>query len=1072
MSSFVFSQNLSMYGKYSGQFYSLNDFNSSAQIWTGTQGLNDKVYFGNDTEILSFNGITWEIIQCDEKKLGEKKSKIVSKTKVSKLFTSKNGNIFVGRSDNFGVLEYSKNGKVIYQPLMTANFENEIGRICNIFEFEEAIYFVGKSKIFKYKNKKITTIKTIDFENHVCLSASKVDGGTLIAFKSIDPSIESRKYLYFDEKLETSTEVITPENNSLKFIDGSFFMNNAYFLFTEKGEAYKFIKRNKKIIFEKEEHKFPALLKDLTLNQVKLFNNLIYISSKESGLIILDNNGKIFRKFDLNDGMENIHVIDFFHDQENNLWLTLDNGIHFFETSSPLTLLNKNEGLVSSINKIEFIGNKDYVANGTSIYESYIEDYHKKFREISIVDEQTWDLLTVKTSFGNKTIAIGNSGIYELNFKTNKIDTIAKEYAWTIHQNPNNKDEIFVGLDNSLAKLSLTKKGWEYKELIVDTDGEIRKLTVHKNKLIFGVKDIGVYVFDLNTKTYYLAKNKFNKKLTTPYFIETFQDVVYVGMTTGLYYLDPQFKKLIPFKEVNGKFVGNKNLQIHRVINIDNKKLFLATHNEKNEVKFEHGWLEKRGNKWTWNPEPFALFNINKSGLAYDIRQKSKNEIWLGLGQEIYIFNESQNNNLSRTFTLSFDNISINNKIEIYDPRKANPLNDLEYKNNTLKFVFHANSFMGMNHMKYRFKLDNYTDEWSEWSTLNFVDFKKISEGTYKLKIQAKNMYGFESEILEYDFRILPPWYRSWWAFTLYFITFIFLIYLTIQLSIRRIKNQNIKLEATVKERTSEIATQNQQLEIQKEEIEQKTKDIVDSIVYAKRIQETILPTKERLNSFFNEHFVFYRPKDIVSGDFYWARKKGNLAIFSALDCTGHGVPGALVSIVGNAALLRCVNEHKLTEPSEILDKLRDIVVRSFDATGQSDVKDGMDMSLCTLDLDTLKLKFSGANNECFIIRDKELIELKPDKQPIGKFSHATPFTQREIQLQKGDCVYQYTDGFVDQFGGERGKKLKSRPFKDFINIISHLSMEEQHEKIKNFFDSWIENYEQVDDVCVFGIKV
>jgi serine phosphatase RsbU (regulator of sigma subunit) len=286
-----------------------------------------------------------------------------------------------------------------------------------------------------------------------------------------------------------------------------------------------------------------------------------------------------------------------------------------------------------------------------------------------------------------------------------------------------------------------------------------------------------------------------------------------------------------------------------------------------------------------------------------------------------------------------------------------------------------------------------------------------------------------------------------------------------------RVRRQNIKLEETVQERTREIAQQNQLLEHQKAEITQKSNDILDSIHYAKRIQTTILPAESRLNELFDEHFVFYRPKDIVSGDFYWAREVQEKMIFSAIDCTGHGVPGALVSIVGNNGLLRAVNEFKLTEPSAILDKLREIVINAFRSEGTLDVKDGMDIALCSIDYKTGELKFAGANNECVIIRNGEIIELKPDKQPIGLFVDAKPFKQTSFQLEPGDCIYLYTDGYVDQFGGDKGKKYKSKPFKAMISKICHLPMSEQYQKVQLEFDTWKANVEQVDDVCVFAVK-
>jgi serine phosphatase RsbU (regulator of sigma subunit) len=395
----------------------------------------------------------------------------------------------------------------------------------------------------------------------------------------------------------------------------------------------------------------------------------------------------------------------------------------------------------------------------------------------------------------------------------------------------------------------------------------------------------------------------------------------------------------------------------------------------------------------------------------------------------------------------------------------------LNYSQNTFKLTFHANSYSNIAPTTYSYKLEGFSDEWSQWSNLNFANFEKIPEGKYTFLVKARSAYGIESEVLKIDLIVNPPWYRTIFAYVVYFIGLIFIIYFVVHLSTQRVKKQNQKLEETVQERTKEIAEQNHQLEQQKEEIVEKTKDILDSIHYAKRIQTTILPNKTRLSEMFNQHFVFYRPKDIVSGDFYWARELNDLMVFSAVDCTGHGVPGALVSIVGNNGLIRAVNEFKLTEPKDILDKLREIVVDAFQTDGNTDVKDGMDIALCTIDKKSGVLKFAGANNECLIIRNGEVIELKPDKQPIGQFIDAKPFNQHEFQLEDGDCVYMTTDGYVDQFGGERMKKFKSKPFKALLTSIYQLDMQLQYKEIQQSFDAWKGDLDQVDDVCVFAVR-
>ena len=264
---------------------------------------------------------------------------------------------------------------------------------------------------------------------------------------------------------------------------------------------------------------------------------------------------------------------------------------------------------------------------------------------------------------------------------------------------------------------------------------------------------------------------------------------------------------------------------------------------------------------------------------------------------------------------------------------------------------------------------------------------------------------------------------------------------------------------------------ENQKIEVEdsKQQLEQKNKEITDSIQYAKRIQSAILPSDKLVKEYLQDSFILYKPKDIVAGDFYWMESVGNKTLFAAADCTGHGVPGAMVSVVCNNGLNRSVREHGLTEPGKILDKTREIVVNEFKKSAE-DVRDGMDIALCSLEGNTLQ--YAGAHNPLWIVRNGELLETKANKQPIGQFENPTPYTTHTIELQKGDSVYLFSDGYIDQFGGEKGKKFKSKPFKNLLISIADKNMQEQRNLIDKAFINWKGDIEQVDDVCVLGFKV
>ncbi|MEZ4937278.1 MAG: tetratricopeptide repeat protein [Crocinitomicaceae bacterium] len=311
------------------------------------------------------------------------------------------------------------------------------------------------------------------------------------------------------------------------------------------------------------------------------------------------------------------------------------------------------------------------------------------------------------------------------------------------------------------------------------------------------------------------------------------------------------------------------------------------------------------------------------------------------------------------------------------------------------------------------------------------------------------------------------------------------------------------------------------------EELEEKNKEITDSIAYAKRIQSAILPPQKLVKSYLNNSFILYKPKDVVAGDFYWmetvvsnqlsetseAQNKLVTILFAVADCTGHGVPGAMVSVICNNGLNRSVREHGLSDPGKILDKTREIVIQEFEKS-EEEVKDGMDIALVRLaqnekqneneksnphSSSSFSLCFAGAHNPLWIIRngkvneeefkahcaaetvsklsftefqDNTLIEVKADKQPIGRFKNPVPFSSHTIQLQKGDAIYLFSDGYADQFGGEKGKKFKTANLKKLFLSIQNEKMDKQRELLSQTFEDWKGKLEQLDDVCVIGVKV
>jgi serine phosphatase RsbU (regulator of sigma subunit) len=252
--------------------------------------------------------------------------------------------------------------------------------------------------------------------------------------------------------------------------------------------------------------------------------------------------------------------------------------------------------------------------------------------------------------------------------------------------------------------------------------------------------------------------------------------------------------------------------------------------------------------------------------------------------------------------------------------------------------------------------------------------------------------------------------------------------------------------------------------------ISEALKDIDDSLTYSKFIQDALMPSNNKFDCF-KDFFIMFKPKEKVSGDFYWLHQDGQDVYFCVADCTGHGVPGALVSVVGANALNSCVKEQHMSEPQLILDKLAEIVEYTLDSEERS-MKDGMDICFCKLNLDTNKLTYAGANNPLYILNNSGLQILRPNKQPIGKYEHRKPFEQEEITLSAGDCLYLFSDGYADQFGGPKGKKFMYKKLRNILENVGQLDMSEQNKTLQEQFDNWKGNIEQVDDVCIIGVRV
>ncbi len=289
---------------------------------------------------------------------------------------------------------------------------------------------------------------------------------------------------------------------------------------------------------------------------------------------------------------------------------------------------------------------------------------------------------------------------------------------------------------------------------------------------------------------------------------------------------------------------------------------------------------------------------------------------------------------------------------------------------------------------------------------------------------------------------------------------------------LKRFENENQKIAEKLSDRSYNVMMQKWDLERKNLSITQQNQEILDSLHYAKNIQSAIMPHEDRVPKLFNDGFVLYLPKDIVSGDFYFLEEQNNLIYLAVADCTGHGVAGAFMSMVGTALLKQIIFQKKITDPGKILFELNEGIVEALKQK-ENFSHGGMDIALCVIDKSKMIINFSGANRPLLLVRNFIAEIYKPDKAPIGGFmpDEDRSFKTQIIELQKGDNIYLYSDGYSDQFGGIEGKKIMSKKFRELIVSMHQAKMNEQQKTLHNYFLNWKGRYEQVDDILVIGVQ-
>jgi ligand-binding sensor domain-containing protein/serine phosphatase RsbU (regulator of sigma subunit) len=785
--------------------------------------------------------------------------------------------------------------------------------------------------------------------------------------------------------------------------------------------------------------------------------------------------GKTFHLFDEKNGLSSNGVLSICNDYEGNIWLgTQGGGVNLFNNESFVNFISK-DGLTSkNITSVVQYDKNNYLIGttglGLNVYNS-ISNSFKNSCGIKEVDESS--IFTVLTDKEGLVWVGAQEGVFVLKKNKEKFDllkhynkNVAKsELAAALKIIQDKKNNIWVASYGSGVYKINDKEEINYstKNGFV-SDNALTIFEDSKSNIWIGTKDVGVVKFDGTKFTTYGPKDGLMDKAVWS-ITEDKNGTLFFGTgESGLCYYDgKQFRMMTTKDGLCSNYI--LALMSDSVSNC----LWIGTEKGINKLTFRENFAIA-SLRFYGDQEGFKGIEINQNAILLD----NEGAVWFGTNNGLSRYNRQYDSpNITppklhlNGIRLAYQKVDWKNYADSVDPSSNLPLNlKLSHKNNNLTFDFQA---FTTNNVRYTFILEGQDEEWSPLSTNTEAVFTNINPGkTYTFKVKAVNSNNvWSKDVIAFTFEINPPWWQTWWFYTLAVVVILASVFGFINYRTAQLAKEKKVLEEKVTERTIELKDANDQLSVA-------FQDIKDSINYAKKIQDAILPLDEEVKHSLPQSFILFKPRDVVSGDFYWFNKKEDKVFIAAVDCTGHGVPGAFMSMIGSSLLNEIISKKGAHDAASVLKKLHQGVRKSLKQDRDSyESKDGMDLALTVIDLTTNTLQYSGAKRPLFYFSNGIFEEIKADKQSIGGLEmedHYT-FTNHNFELKKGDTFYLFTDGYVDQFGGDREKKYSTKRFKETLLNLQSLPLSEQKKKLDTDIEAWKSGIEQIDDILVIGIR-
>ncbi|MEN8227651.1 MAG: SpoIIE family protein phosphatase [Bacteroidota bacterium] len=1066
-----------------------------SQNWSICQDDHNAMLFANKNGISRFDGLNWSSVSLPHVPL--------------KIGTHPHmGEVYMISNHNYGRVQRDVQGNLIYETLYDED-EQDLSPN-NILFTDNSVIFYGDNHISFHSLKDHALelrLKAEQFGSFagMVLTPSEVlvnikgKGLHLLVNESLVPleklKATSESRILFDLPYSDSEVIIGLDNGDLKIFDGS-------------------------------------SLKDYTLSYadylsvyglsdgIVLTDSTYAFSSLYGGVLIVNrNDGKVITLLNYENGLPDDEIYSIGKDKNGGLWVTYKYGISRVDFTLPIKEYSFYSGLEGLLSNAIWYENSLYVTTSEGLY--YLSEV-KHYQEEEII--------LLKQPESNNEEASVDQQLSGENKKKGFLSRITRR--WRDRKQPEELEEPeeLEGLEEPVRESRYVRKKvsklasieYVYKkvrglntrcELLMSTESA---LLVGSTSGLYGVNDSMAvrlsdsrnirYIHRYDSSSYYVIsddglevmhmrdnswlREKPENLIMEPLFSVTHDpDYIWVSGYSDVYRINPDLQDNSGLKKYSFYSVFPEELQVSYINDtlfkfsntgveyyeqaVDSFKMYISSKLNPDDysslevfpITFGFQWLKANNRMLTINRDSKEVRNIeNLTGLFSNVTSLSHdaNKGYWVVDDYTRIFNIESSNmeGFNQEFMVHIDRV-LNSSGEPVDMQNLIFFPDQRM----IEIQMSAPFFPGGNSTDFQYIIDGKMENWSKFSNKPGISLF-LEPGNHTVRVRARNFLGNISVPNILNLTIKAPFYLKSWFYVSLIPVLLLLFYIIIYLRERKIKQDKEILEAKVEERTIQIVNQKRQIESQKNAI-------TDSINYAGRIQKAILPSINLFEKSFAEYFIFFKPKYIVSGDFYWITETENQVIFSVVDCTGHGVPGAFMSMLGNSILneITRTSREDLTADG-ILNQLNTMTKQALSQSGSSSTTfDGMDIALCVYNKNEGELEYAGAHNPLYLIRNGELQIQNADNMPIGYFSEEGGFTNHRIKIEKEDIIYLFSDGYIDQFGGAMDKKFTPKRFRELLLSISHKPLKEQEKHLDIQLAAWKGDEIQIDDILVLAVK-